>query len=391
MFEKRDMPSATPWWPARSRSGFAPTVTADQAFRQSAVWAALHLRANLISSFPINVFRIVPTADNVDILMKASKPPVLVSPSSKVLGIKEWMYSTQIDLDRFGNAYGLISQVDGNGKPAQIDLLDQTTVTVKIKDDTLTYLVKGKAYTPDQIWHERQYTIPGLPVGLSPISYAAWTLGTWQSASQFALEWFTNHGITPNAHLKNSEKTLNDVQSDKVKERFKVAVEAGDVFVTGRDWEFNTINAGTADKQFLETEGYSDIEAARFFGVPGDLIDVSVKTAHITYANVTQRNLQFLIMHLGGAVSRREDALSTLIAGPRFVKLDTAAILRMDPETVSRMLTSEVAGRITAPSEARAQMNRQPFTPEQIAEFDALNVPATPAIVPLPPKIGAKD
>ena len=383
MFQKRDLPSSTPWWPARSRSGYSPAVTAEAAFRQSAVWAALNLRANLISSFPIDVFRKV---DGVNVEMV--KPPVLISPSKQVLAMREWMYSTQIDLDRYGNCFGLITAVDGANRPARIDLLAQSDVTVKIRKGEVVYTVKGEEKPTEQIWHERQYTVPGLPVGLSPIAYAAWSLATWQSASQFALEWFTNHGIMPNAHLKNIAKTLGDGEADRAKERFKVAVEGGDVFVTGKDWEFSTVAAAIADARFLEAMDNADAAAARFLGVPGDLIDVATKGQSVTYANITQRNLQLLIMHLGGAVARREDALTTLTAGPRFVKLNTAALLRMDPETTSRILTSEVAGKITAPSEARALMNRPPFTPDQLAEFDQLGITHQLPPAPLAPQIG---
>src|SRR5690349_22002342 len=41
----------------------------------------------------------------------------------------------------------------------------------------------------------------------------------------------------------------------------------------------------------------------------------------------------FLVMHLGPVVSRREEALSRLTPGPRFVKLNTDALLRMDPSS----------------------------------------------------------
>jgi HK97 family phage portal protein len=345
-------------------------VSGDAALRQSTVWAALHLRANLISSFPIDTFRYGPGG----IQLETQKPPVLVSPSSKVLSMREWMYSTQIDLDRFGNCFGLIRERDGAGRPARIDLVAQGDVSVLVKDDVVSYRIKGKPYAADEVWHEREYTVPGLAVGLSPIAYAAWSLSTWQSAADFALEWFTNHGVMPNAQLRNTARTLADGEADRVKGRFKVAVEGGDVFVTGKDWEFLPINASVADAKFLAAQDDADAAAARFFGVPGDLIDVATKGQSITYANITQRNLQLLIMHLSGAVARREDALSTLLPDPWFVKLNTSAILRMDPETTSRILIQEVAGKITAPSEARALMNRPPFTDEQVAEFEELGI-----------------
>lgn len=365
--------------PART-SGFGAMrrVTGDNAMRQSATWASLRLRADLISSFPIDTFRKI---DGIQV--EVPKPPVIVNPSpGHTLTMREWMYSSQIDLDRYGNCFGIIREVDARQKPRRIELVANSDVVVSCNDDVVTYRIKNKTYSADEIWHEKQYTLPGLVVGLSPIAYAAWSLGLWQSAAEFAHEWFGNHGIIPNAHLRNKNKTLTDTEADKAKARYKVAVEGGDIFVTGNDWEFNTVPAALADARFLEAQQYSDLDAVRFFGVPGDMVDVASKGASITYANITQRNLQLLIMNLGGAVARREDALSSILPDPRFVKLNTDAILRMDPKTRSEMLIAEVAGKVTAPSEARALMNRAPFTPEQIAEFEDLGIIHTIASAP---------
>jgi phage portal protein BeeE len=60
--------------------------------------------------------------------------------------------------------------------------------------------------------------------------------------------------------------------------------------------------------EWIDGKRYGVSDIARFFGCPGDLIDAAVSTGSITYANMTQRNLQFLIMHLGPAVYRRERA-----------------------------------------------------------------------------------
>ncbi|MEZ3156864.1 phage portal protein [Microbacterium sp. BWR-S6Y] len=345
------------------------TVTAASALRQSAVWAAQDLRAGLISSFPIDTFRKV-----AGLQVEVPKPPVLIAPSGEDMSIAEWMYATQYDLDRAGNCYGIIAEVDGAGRPRRIDLVSHEDVTVLVKDGVVSYTIKGKPYTRAEIWHERQYVIPGLAVGLSPIAHAAWSLGLWSSAAEFAADWFSNHGMIPNGHLRNTSKTLTATEADAVKARFKVAVEGGDMFVTGNDWELKTGGAPAADMRFLEQQEVSDREAARFFGVPGDMIDVSTKGSSVTYANITQRNLQFLITKLGPAVQRRENALSSLLSPSRFVKLNTSAILRMDPETQSRILINEIQGFLTAPSEARAYLNRAPFTPEQLREFADLGI-----------------
>ena len=360
-------------WVLPSRMGNvrgSASITSDTALRQSAVWAAIRLRADLISTLPVDVFRRVGGAQ-----VEVPKPPVLVSPTGDGMTLREWLYSTQVDLDRVGNSFGLITARDGAGHPARIELVVHSDVTVLVNKQTgvVRYRVRGVEYDRSQVWHEKQFTVAGLAVGLSPIAYAAWSLGIYQSAQQFALEWFANGGTIPSGHLRNVKKTLDPGEADTVKSRFKIAVEGRDVFVTGADWEYSTIDTAQADSKFLESQQVSDVAAVRYFGVPGDLVDVVVGGSTITYASITQRNLQFLVMNLNPALVRREDALSSLVASPRFVKFNRGAILQMDPETQSKVLIAEIAGFLTAPSEARALMDRAPFTPEQLAEFEVLS------------------
>lgn len=118
---------------------------------------------------------------------------------------------------------------------------------------------------------------------------------------------------------------------------------------------------------------YSDQALARFFGVPGDVIDVNTTTGSVTYANITQRNLQLLVLNMGGAIKRREDAFSRhLVANPRFVKLNRDAVLAMDAKTRADLFKVQIDARLRTPSEIRVLEDREPYTDEQYAEFDRL-------------------
>ena len=360
-------PGLIPPRPTIGSGTSAASVTNDTALRHSAVWACLRLRADLISTFPVDVYRKV-----AGIQVEMPKPPVLVSPGGERVPMIEWLYSSQVDLDRAGNAIGLITERNAAGLPARIDLQPIGSCSIRERDGQLRYRIGRKDYSPDQVWHERQYTVPGLPVGLSPIAYAAWSVAEGLSIQDFALTWFGGGG-NPRAHLRNTKKpTVPSEDAALVKERFRASVHAGDVFVSGMDWEYKPIQAEQTGMEWLAARSATSTDIARFLGCPGDLIDAAVKGESITYANITQRNLQFLIYHLGPAVVRREARLSQLLPRPRFVKLNTSALLRMDDETRARMVQAQIASRVLAPSEARALENRPPLTPEQIEEFTVL-------------------
>lgn len=369
LFKKRELSGITArdLIPARggSRRG-SVAVTNDSAMRVSAVWACLRLRANLISTFPVDVFRRVDGKQ-----VEVPKPPVLVSPGGDQVGYLEWAYSTQVDLDRAGNAVGIITARDGGGLPARIELVPLGEVSIKVKGGRLhKYRIGGDSFDPVNVWHEKQYTLPGLHVGLSPVAYAAWALGEYMSIQQFALDWFGN-GAIPAAHLRNTKQLVDTAKATEVKERFKANVSDGDVFVSGMDWEYKPIQAEVQGNAWIEAKqlGISDI--ARFFDCPGDLIDAAVSGQAVTYANLTQRNLQLLIMHLAPAIIRREDAFSRrLVSSPRYVKMNTDALLRMDPKTRAETLKVQIDSRTLTPSEARELENRPPLTEGQLAEFD---------------------
>ncbi|GIH69448.1 phage portal protein [Sphaerimonospora thailandensis] len=372
--------SVVPARPPAVRGSVA--VTNDSALRHSAVWACCRLRANVVSTLPIDVFRRV-----AGVQVEVPKPPVLVTPDGRA-DMVEWMYSTQFDLDRGGNCFGLVTARDGVGYPARIELMPLADVSVIVRDyELVKYRIRGREYDPADVWHERQYTVPGLHVGLSPIAYAAWSIGEYLSIQEFATDWF-GRGAVPAAHLKNTAKTLTTGQADETKKRFKASVENGGVFVTGSDWEYKMLQAEATGREWIEAKQFGVGDVARFFDVPGDLIDAAVSSGSITYASITQRHLDFLVMHLGPSIVRRETALGRLLPRPRYVKINTDALLRMDSKARADMFRTQVESRVLAPSEARELENRPPFTDEQLAEFDRLFGPPK-AATPTPAKSGA--
>jgi HK97 family phage portal protein len=360
------------------------TVNNETALRHSAVWACLRLRANLVSSLPVKMYR-----EMVGVQVEIPKPKLLVNPSGERIDIGEWMYSTQFDLDRAGNDCGLITETDRYGLPQRVDLVGLSDWSAVIRKGELSaYRIGGELYPPEKIWHEKQYTVAGMHLGLSPIAYAAWSIGEYLSIQDFALDWFGNMTM-PSVHVKNTAiPTLTPTQADELKARYKASVKAGEPFVSGQDYELTPITMANQANNWIEGKQYGVADIARFFDCPGDLIDAAVTSGNITYANITQRNLQFLIMHLGPAVVRRENALTRTQPAPRYVKLNTDALLRMDPQTQALTLQTQIDSRTLAPSEARAIRDLPPFTETQLAEFDRLfGKPGAKAPQPLVPKL----
>lgn len=358
-----------PWIPPRGyiRRG-AIAVNEETAMRHSAIWACLQLRAGLISTFPLDVFRKVGGMQ-----VEMPKAPIFTAPGGEDWDYQDWMHASQVDLDRAGNCFGLITARNALGLPSRIELqpISHCSVMQRKGKSELEYRIDGKTYPRDQVWHEKQYVVGGLPVGLSPIGYAAWSIGEYLSMQEFVLDWFGNGGGVPKARLKNTDRKIVDTKEAGImRDRWQATIANGDLFVTGSAWEYDMVQANAVGLEWLEGRRFGLSEISRFFGCPADLIDAAISApGTITYATMTQRNLQFLIMQLQPAITRREKNLSKWLPAPRFVKLNTDALLRMDPEARGRVLNQAIEFRRLTPTEARELDNRAPLTPEQEAEF----------------------
>lgn len=341
-------------------------VSREDSLRSSVKWACQRLRADLVSTTPLDVFK-----QRDDMLASVATPEVLKRPDG-VLDITEWLYSSQFDLDDCGNAFGLISARDRMGYPARIELIDPADLVLRREKGVLRYFIAGEEIPAEAIWHERQFTVSGSPMGLSPTAYAAMALTTGLSAAQFAAAWFSGQGI-PAAHLRNSAKVLNATEAQAVKDKFTTTIETGDVFVTGSDWEYSVIGANASESAFDQAMKVSAQDICRYYGVPGDMVDVESTSGSITYANVTQRNLQFTILNLGPVFTRRERTFTAnLTPRGQVVKFNTDALLRMDPMGRAELQRTAIDMRRMTVTEARALENEPPLTPEQEAEFARL-------------------
>jgi HK97 family phage portal protein len=339
-------------------------VDSDTAFRHSAVWAAARLRADMVSTIGLYAWKNNPDGSR----RRVALPAILTTPSGNQMDISEWLYSSQTALDLRGNNYGRIMSRDGFGRPTQIELVHPDNVSVRqINQGKIAYFIKGVAFDPVDIWHERQNTIPGALVGMSSIAYAAWTISAGLSAQRFGLDWFRN-GAFPSGHLKNVAKMMQAKEAEAVKERFMDSVAARQPFVSGADWDFKSLTVNPNESQFLETIKASVNDVARFMSVPAEMIGGSSGSA-LTYASVEQRSLDFLTYHFDPTLVRRERILSRLVPDGTYVQFDRDNLLRTDLLARSKAYHLGVNARFLTPDDVRKKEFLPPLTEKDWEQF----------------------
>ena len=125
----------------------------------------------------------------------------------------------------------------------------------------------------------------------------------------------------------------------------------------------NWCHVAGASNDWIEGAKLNSVDVARFFNVPADLIDAVISGgSHITYSNVVQRNLQFLVMHLGPTITRREAKLTDMLPRPRNFEFDTDYLMRMDPISRAQWVQTQIDSRAITVTEARAVFGRDPAT-----------------------------
>lgn len=352
----------------RSRIGRASSryVSAEQALKNSVWWAGLTLRANLMSTFPLDVVR-----SREGLMVPVTSPGPLVSTPYPGIGITRFLWNRSWDLDSAGNHVGIITARNAFGQPAQIEQVPLELVRAQMDGRKIKYwVVDGKRYELSEIWHETQYTMSGVALGLSPLAYAARSLGIYESTQEFAMDWFGG-GSLPRGVLRNTkrEKLSNDDRRN-AKEGFKESTAGGDIFVHGMEWEWIPSATTAATAGFLDQKTSSEKDVCRYIGVPAGMLDVEISTGNITYANATQANLQFLVTQLGPAVVRLQDFWSdNALPNPWKLRLNTDALLRMDPRTKAELMALLNANQLRTKTELRALDNLAPYEADQIAEI----------------------
>src|SRR5829696_2700121 len=196
------------------------TVTTDTAQRLSAVWACIRLLTDVVSTMPCHAY----TAGAPDPVDPA--PIMLRSPAAGV-PFHDW-----------------IAQV-----------LRSLLLTVNVAGDgTVTYRLDGREVDRDDLWHLRAYPTPGALLGLSPIAYAAETIGVGLAAQAYGAQYFRDSS-TPTGYL-TGDQLLTTSQAEEVLARWEVRHKhRRATAVLGKGLEFKQIMVPPEESQFSTPPG----------------------------------------------------------------------------------------------------------------------------------------
>lgn len=306
-------------------------VDADRAMRHDAVWSAVNFIADLISTLPVAAYR-----DRAGETVRLEPPPQLVRRPSAVVSRTAWSRQILVSQLLRGNAYGMVSGVDRNGVPTGVEILhpDEVQVFAEGRFGPWVFRVNGQPverWPNGPLWHVPAFVMPGSPVGLSPVAYAAQQIGLGLAAQKFGAQFFGDGGH-PSAAL-TTDGEVNQQQAEVIKQRFLNATRGNrEPVVLGAGMRYQPIQISPEESQFLDTLQANGAQIARIYGLRPE--DIGFKSGDsMTYANVEQRQIDRLVYPINQWVLRLEEAVNDLLPNGTYVKHNVDALIRVDLKT----------------------------------------------------------
>lgn len=295
-----------------------PDYGIDGALQVSAVWSALELLTDNIASLPYYVYERASGVDGHKTMARDTPLWKLLheNPNIRHTPMELWQYLTMNYLLR-GNAYARLER-NSAGEVIQIWPLSSDQVEVEVlKDNSIVYKYyydgMVSVYASNSIFHWRDKG-NGI-VGMSRLDYMRSSLNVAVQAQNHTANIFRKSAKRPGVFM--IDKLLTEQQRDAIRANYKGLVEGNDddLLVLEAGAKFEPLNMTPADVQLLETRKYTVEDIARWFGIPGALINDTSKTT--TWGTGIEQLIQgFYKFRLRPMLESLEQAIERRIYSP---------------------------------------------------------------------------
>jgi len=331
----------------------------DKALTLTAVWCAIRLLAESVSSLPISVYTKQINGDKLE----DKKNPIY-----NLLKYKPNYYQNKITFFEYimlcictnGNAYAKIIR-NNSGTPIQLLCVDPTDVTIVVKDNELFYQVDNSGVLDaSDILHFKTLTDDGVN-GLSPIDQCAKALNWSLSLEQFGATFFSN-GAKPSSILQ-TDRALSDTALERLKSSFNnnysKLKNSNSTIVLEEGLTFKPISISPEQAQFLSSRQFSIEEVARIFNCPPHMLKDLTKSS---FNNIEMQSQEFVTYTLMPYITRIEEEINLKLfrtnqLGKTFVEFNVNGLLRGDVKSRTEAYKAAITNGYMSINEVRQKEN----------------------------------
>lgn len=285
-----------------SRAGI--TVNRMVALSVPAIWAAVDTICKTLASLPFGLFE--QTAQGSK---KAKFHPVYhlfqTDPAPDFALYTPYAFKYALFAQAcFGDAFAKIHR-NGIGRPTNLELLDESTVTLwQNNDGSIYYVVRrtvGNRYVeeillPNEILHIKGLTLNGMQ-GEDVTRIHADSIGTSVAAEQFGNYFFSN-GANPSGAIvfpNELKQGQREIVERKITEKYAGVDKTGRLMILDAGVKYEKMGINPGEAMLNETRNFQVNQASRIFGVPVPLLAQLDKA---TLNNMEQMGIQFVTLCL---------------------------------------------------------------------------------------------
>ena len=311
--------------------GSSQEVSAETALTFSAVWAAMRLLSESISTLPVGVFRRENNGDNIEV---SSDLSFLVKYQPNTYQNKITFYERIImDMLSDGNSYVQIVR-NRNGRVIELLPLNYGDVDTYTLDNKLYYSDEksGETHDSDNIMHFKMITGPDGITGLSPIEQCRKAIGWGMDVQEYSSTFFKNGGKL--SGVLESDRALSEQAVDRLRSSFNknygTLSGSNQTAVLEEGLKYKSISVTPDQAQFLASRQFSVEEVARIFGIPPHLLRDLSKSS---FNNIEMQSQEFVSYSLMPFLTKIELEMSLKLfrrnnVGREYIKFNVNGLLR---------------------------------------------------------------
>lgn len=361
-----------------SRSGIA--IDKDVAITFSAVYACVRILSETIASLPVNVYRTVNGAKNIDHTHPIQR--LIHDEPCEMYTSFYWRQLMMSAVLLWGNGYSKIVRDKKTYIPKWLDFIHPSIVEpyqIIRKDGTKTLRYRIQKGTGEEIIEAIDMLhIPGLGFdgikGKSPIEVSQDIIGLGLAAERFGSEFFGN-GASFNGTLSTEQaikKEQLDIVAESWKKRYTGEGNRWKTPVLPFGFKYSPVGVAPEAAQLLGIRKFQIEEISRIFGVPLHLISDLSKSS---FSNIEQQGLEYVTHTCRPWVIRWEQELNRKLLQESekpevYTKFNMDGLLRGDSAARASYYNTAVTLGILTRNEVRELEDRNPL--------DGLDDPLTP-------------
>ncbi len=356
-------------------------VTPDTVFKVNAIYSAVSLIADTISTLPLDAYI------RIDGERRPFRPrPAWVTKPDVDLVSKEPFYNAVlVSMLLDGNAFIRVYR-DTQGKPLNLVVLNPTDVeVVRNGIGRVMYRVQShdELLSSEQVLHIIDVLKPGQIRGVSRVDALKENFGLAIALESFAARYF-GQGVTMAGHIEfpgnlspEQAKDLSDAFSSRhggFRKSSKVGVLSG-----GAKFVSDQVDNNAA--QFIDSRRMAVEDVARAFNIPPHLLGLPGTN---TYSSVEQNNIAYTQMTLRPLVQKLEGAFSTLLSAEpggenAFIRFSMDGLLRGDSNSRFSAYSNGLQSGWLTVNDVRRLEDLPPVEAGDIARVPLSNIAITDA------------